>query len=134
MKNIYQKALLFLAGIGVSFFLERLFGAVFGGYGFVPPLVLFTAAGGLPLFSLSWRLWLAGGIGFLMDIFGGQTFGVSVFVLLIGALLVEIFHSLISAREWGVGRASVAVALAVCLLVLFPVAEKGIAALARLFS
>lgn len=131
MKNTYVRLALFFANISAAFFLEYLFAAIVGGYMPVPPLVLFTAAWWLPIFPLSGRLWLAGGIGFLIDVFGGYTPGISIPILLAAALLVEIFRSVISARDWSVGHATLSTALAVSLLILFPAIERGKAVIAQ---
>ncbi|OHA03370.1 MAG: hypothetical protein A3C92_00305 [Candidatus Sungbacteria bacterium RIFCSPHIGHO2_02_FULL_53_17] len=117
-----------------GFFLERLCAAVFGPRVPVLPFLLLAVAWWLPMFSLSWRLWLGGLAGLVMDIFGGQTFGVSILVMVVAALLAEAFRSIISARDGGLGHVSVSAALAVSALLLMPIVEAMIGYAQRFFS
>ncbi|MEK7099279.1 MAG: hypothetical protein AAB916_02080 [Patescibacteria group bacterium] len=115
-----------------AFFSEYLYAAAFGPRVPVPPLALIATAWWLPMFPLSWRLWIGGTVGMLMDTFGAGPFGVSILVMLIAALLTELFRSIIAARNGGIGHISIALALLVSALLLMPIGEAAIGYAQRL--
>ena len=134
MRNNFLKLVCVTTAVLAAFFSEYLYAAAFGPRVPVPPLVLVATAWWLPMFPLSWRLWIGGMVGMLMDTFGAGPFGTAIFVVMGIALLTELFRSLISARNGSVGHISIAGALVMSALILMPITRAGIGYGHRLFS
>lgn len=132
MKSIFPKQVLFFGALAAGIFLERMLVAFFGARFPVPPLTLFAAAAWMPVLPLSRRLWLAGGVGFVMDTLGALPFGTWLVLMLSAALLAEFFLRLVSARESAIAHIGVSSALAASMLLLSSLAQASVARLSIL--
>ena len=118
----FRYTFLFVGGTLLgAFFIERMAGGIAAGKFFVPPLLLLTTLVWFPALSLSSRIWVGGGAGFLVDAFADVSFGTMILLALFLALLTGFFRSIFSDRDSLFAKSAIVACLAVSAILCAPI-------------
>ena len=124
----FRYTFLFVGGTLLgAFSIERMAEGIAAGKFFVPPLLLLTTLVWFPALSLSSRIWVGGGVGFLVDSFADVSFGTMILLVLFLALLTSFLRSIFSDRDSLFAKSAIVACLVVSAIFCAPIMGQLIA-------
>lgn len=115
-----------VATLSASFFVEQFAAGLAAGRVFIPPFLLLAVIGWFLILSLSGRLWLGGGAGFLLDTISSAPFGTYILSGLLVAVLAHLLDRLFSHRDSYLAKGAAFAVLYVAVFLLVPAARQAL--------